>query len=57
METLNGQGIKNGQQILAIILKDTAAEVKEAEGRLREIEDVKADTHLLASVQEYYMEV
>lgn len=51
------QGLKNGQQILAIVLSETPTEAKEAEDRILEVEAIKADTKLLASDDDRYLQV
>lgn len=57
METLQCQGVKNGNQILALVLRETPSEVRDAETTVKELENVKADTQLLASDDGYYMQV
>lgn len=56
-ESLHSQRVQNGQQILALTLSESSTDIKEAENRYQEIESVKADTHLLASDDSFYMEV
>lgn len=47
--SLLDQGVKNGNQILALSLQETPSQVKEAESTLKDVENVKADTKLLAN--------
>ncbi|KAK5643497.1 hypothetical protein RI129_007342 [Pyrocoelia pectoralis] len=56
-KTLFEQGIQNGQQILALTLNQSLTDLHEIENRYQEIEDVKADTTLLASDDNDYMEL
>ncbi|KAF2899522.1 hypothetical protein ILUMI_06657 [Ignelater luminosus] len=56
-ESLHSQCVQNGQQILALTLSESSTDIKEAENRYQEIESVKADTHLLASDDSFYMEL
>lgn len=56
-ENLSSQGLKNGSQVLAIILSETPLELQEAENQIRELEAVKADTQLLTSDDGYYMQL
>ncbi|XP_022906282.2 NEDD8 ultimate buster 1-like [Onthophagus taurus] len=53
LDTLGEQGIKNGSQVLAIILVESLSNIKEDENRVREIESTRADTFLLASDDGY----
>lgn len=57
LESLQHQGVKNGNQILALVLRETPSEVRDAETTIKELENVKADTQLLASDDGYYMQV
>lgn len=49
--------MKNGSLVLVIILTETPNEVAESESKIRELESVKADTCLLSSDDDYYMQV
>ncbi|KAK9870279.1 hypothetical protein WA026_006366 [Henosepilachna vigintioctopunctata] len=52
-ETLLTQGIKNGQMILALILGDNQMEMQESENKIKELEEIKTDSRLLALDSEY----
>ncbi|KAL3266981.1 hypothetical protein HHI36_011129 [Cryptolaemus montrouzieri] len=52
-ETLCNQGIKNGQMILALILGDFQMEMEQTENKIKEMEEVKKDSRLLALDNEY----
>ncbi|CAG9859185.1 unnamed protein product [Phyllotreta striolata] len=52
-DTLGSQGVKNGSQILAIILSETPTQVSQNENQIRELESVKTDSTLLALDNEY----
>lgn len=52
-ESLCGQDVKNGQQILCIILSDLSPDMKKAEEQIRELEGVKTDSRLLALDSDY----
>lgn len=56
-ENLSNQGLKNGSQVLVIVLNETPKEIQESESRIRELETIKADTQLLSSDDGYYMQV
>lgn len=55
--SLASQGVRNGQQVMAIVLEDSATDVRAEENNLRELEHVKADTTLLISQSDSYMGV
>lgn len=52
-ETLENQGVKNGQQIMAIVIVESPNEVAEKETQMKELEDTKTDSRLLALDDEY----
>jgi hypothetical protein len=52
-ENLSSQGVKNGQQILAITFSEMHSELRETEDQIRELEDVKTDSRLLALDNKY----
>ncbi|EFA02056.1 NEDD8 ultimate buster 1 [Tribolium castaneum] len=52
-ENLSSQGVKNGQQIMAITFSEMSPELKETENQIRELEGVKTDSRLLALDNEY----
>ncbi|XP_076255328.1 NEDD8 ultimate buster 1-like [Rhynchophorus ferrugineus] len=52
-DSLFNQGIKNGQQILAIVLAETPIEVEKNENKIKELESVKTDSQLLALDDHY----
>lgn len=56
-KSLFEQGVQNGQQILALTLNQSITDLRETESRCQEIENVKADTQLLASDDNDYMEL
>uniref|UniRef100_A0A1Y1LQ82 Ubiquitin-like domain-containing protein n=1 Tax=Photinus pyralis TaxID=7054 RepID=A0A1Y1LQ82_PHOPY len=56
-KSLFEQGVQNGQQILALTLNQSLTDLRETESRCQEIENVKADTQLLASDDNDYMEL
>ena len=56
MDNLSGQGVKNGQQILAVTFSEPTPEMKETEDQIRELEGVKTDSQLLA-LDNQYMEL
>ncbi|KAK4886374.1 hypothetical protein RN001_002645 [Aquatica leii] len=51
------QGVQNGQQILALFLSESLTDIHQEENQYKEIEAVKADTQLLASEDNDYMEL
>lgn len=55
-DSLSNQGIKNGQQILAIVLIETPNEVEKNENKIKELESVKTDSQLLA-LDDHYLRV
>lgn len=55
--SLASQGVRNGQQVMAIVLEDSAVDVRVEENNLRDLEHVKADTNLLISQSDSYMSV
>lgn len=55
-QPLSTQGVKNGSQILALILAETPKEVEQAESTAKELENLKADTSLLAADGGFYMQ-
>lgn len=52
-KTLFEQGVKNGQQILAIALSESPNEIVQHENKIKELEDFKSDSRLLAVDNEY----
>lgn len=52
-ESLSSQGVKNGQQIMAITLTDLPETMKETENQIQELEGVKDDSRLLALDNKY----
>lgn len=54
-ECLRNQGVKNGQQILAILLSETPNEAEKNENKIKELESVKTDSQLLALDNDYMM--
>lgn len=56
-ENLSHQGLKNGQQILAIILTETPQEVKKKEDQIKEVENTKKATNLLVSDNDEYLQL
>lgn len=56
--SLQSQGVKNGTQIMVVLLHDNPDEISEMSKNINELESIKADTKLLASKSdEYYMNV
>lgn len=55
-KTLAEQSVKNGNLILALVLVESPTEVENAEAAVKELENVKADTKLLASADSDYMQ-
>ncbi|XP_028146544.1 NEDD8 ultimate buster 1 [Diabrotica virgifera virgifera] len=53
LDSLGSQGVKNGAQMLAIILSETPTQVFQAENQIKELESVKTDSKLLALDNEY----
>lgn len=51
--SLGSQGVKNGQQILAITISETSTQVLETENQIKELENVKTDSRLLALDNEF----
>lgn len=51
--SLGSQGVKNGQQILAIAISETPTQVLETENQIKELENVKTDSRLLALDNEF----
>ncbi|XP_063904141.1 NEDD8 ultimate buster 1-like [Zophobas morio] len=56
VDNLSSQGVKNGQQILAVTFSEPTPEMKETEDQIRELEGVKTDSQLLA-LDNQYMEL
>lgn len=54
-KTLGEQSVKNGNLVLALVLVESPTEVENAEAAAKELENVKADTKLLASSDSDYM--
>ncbi|RZC43159.1 NEDD8 ultimate buster 1-like [Asbolus verrucosus] len=52
-ENLSSQGVKNGQQILAITFSEPPPGMRETENQIRELEGIKTDSRLLALDNEY----
>lgn len=52
-ETLSNQKVKNGQQILAVVLSETPDEIEKNENRVKELETIKTDSQLLALDDQY----
>ncbi|CAH1183807.1 unnamed protein product [Ceutorhynchus assimilis] len=52
-DPLAKQGVKHGQQILAIILTETPQQVEMQENQIKELETVKVDSQLLATDEQY----
>lgn len=52
-DSLGSQGVKNGSQILAIILTETSSHFLQTENQIKELESVKTDSKLLALDNEY----
>lgn len=48
-KTLAEQAVKNGNLILALVLAESPTEIESAVATVKEIENVKADTQLLAT--------
>ncbi|CAH0561061.1 unnamed protein product [Brassicogethes aeneus] len=55
-ESLGSQSVKNGQNLLAIIVSETPNEVLQKEKEIKQIEDVKTDSRLLA-LDDNYMQI
>lgn len=55
-ESLEKEGVKNGQQILAILLSESPSQVIEKENQLKDLENAKTDSKLL-SMDDEYMQV
>ncbi|KAJ8922694.1 hypothetical protein NQ315_007727 [Exocentrus adspersus] len=51
--TLDTQGVRNGQLILAITISETPTQVLETENQIKELENVKTDSRLLALDNEF----
>lgn len=51
--SLESQGVKNGQQIMAIVLVETPDQVVDRENQIKELESTKTDSRLLALDDEY----
>jgi len=51
--SLANQGVKNAQQILAIVLAESPDEAQHQENKIKELETVKTDSKLLASDDAY----
>ncbi|XP_018565232.1 NEDD8 ultimate buster 1 isoform X1 [Anoplophora glabripennis] len=51
--SLGSQGVKNGQQILAIAISETPTQVLETENQIKELENIKTDSRLLALDNEF----
>lgn len=51
--SLANQGVKNAQQILAIVLAESPDEAQHQENKIKELETVKTDSKLLASDDTY----
>lgn len=51
--SLESQGVKNGQQIMAIVLVESPDQVINRETQIKELEDTKTDSRLLALDDEY----
>lgn len=56
-ESLQNQGVKNGNQILALVLQESPTEINKSEKLLKDIANVKADTQLLSSDDGFYMQL
>lgn len=57
-KNLLSQGVKNGSQIMVVLLHDNPEEIQEMSKHMNELESIKADTKLLASKSnDYYMNV
>lgn len=56
-KTLAEQSIKNGNLILALVLAESPTEIENAVATVKEVENVKADTQLLATSGSDYMQV
>ncbi|XP_056638844.1 NEDD8 ultimate buster 1-like isoform X1 [Diorhabda sublineata] len=52
-DSLGSQGVKNGSQILAIILTETSSHFLQTENQIKELESIKTDSKLLALDNEY----
>lgn len=50
------QGVKNGQQVMAIVLVESPDQVINKESQIKELEDTKSDSRLLA-LDDSYMQV
>ncbi|CAH1111063.1 unnamed protein product [Psylliodes chrysocephalus] len=53
VDSLGSQGVKNGSQILAIVLIESPSQVSQNESQIKELESVKTDSKLLALDNEY----
>lgn len=51
--SLESQGVRNGQQIMAIVLVETPDQVVDRENQIKELESTKTDSRLLALDDEY----
>lgn len=51
--SLESQGVKNGQKIMAIVLAESPDQVINTETQIKELEDTKTDSKLLALDDEY----
>lgn len=51
--SLENQGVKNGQQIMAIVLVESPDQVVDRENQIKELENTKTDSRLLALDDEY----
>lgn len=51
--TLGNQGVKNGHQIMAIVLVESPDQVMDKENEIKDLESTKTDSRLLALDDEY----
>ncbi|KAJ8927192.1 hypothetical protein NQ314_020468 [Rhamnusium bicolor] len=52
-DSLSCQGVKNGSQILAITISETPTQVVQTEKQIKELEEIKTDSRLLALDNQY----
>lgn len=51
--SLDSQGVKNGHQIMAIVLAESPDQVIDRENEIKDLENTKTDSRLLALDDEY----
>lgn len=52
-DSLSSQGVKNGQQMLAIIVAESPEQFAKTEDALKQLETVRTDSQLLAMDNDY----